>query len=72
MLHQNLILIQVHMWVVEVWEIVGDRNIHWIDFKINVASGAIQKENEGMSLEVVEHKYILKKFIQKYRMQSCI
>jgi hypothetical protein len=72
MLHQNLILIQVHMWVVEVWELVGDRNIFWIDFKINVASGAIQKENKGMSLEVVEHKYIFKQFIQKYDMQSCI
>jgi hypothetical protein len=43
-----------------------------IDFKINVASGAIQKENKGMSLEVVEHKYIFKQFIQKYDMQSCI
>ncbi len=66
-----LILIQVHMWVVEVWELVGDRNIHWIDFKKNVTSGAIQMENKGMRLEVLEHKYI-KKFIQKYDMQSCI
>ncbi len=65
-------MIQVHMWVVEVWKLVGDRNIHWINFKINVANGAIQKENKGMSLEVVEHKYIFKKFIQKYDMQSCI
>lgn len=66
-----LILIQVHMWVVEVWELVGDRNIHWIDFKKNVTSGVIQMENKGMRLEVLEHKYI-KKFIQKYDMQSCI
>jgi hypothetical protein len=57
----------------EAWKEVGDKILHQKGFNTKFASGAITNKTKGTFLELVEEfESILKIYILKYNMQSCI